>query len=74
LQFILDWIFISDFHAKRSGIDASGAIYHIIARGLERTKIFRDDSGQNNSLEQKWPCLLYNDPVTRDVNNKGNKD
>ncbi len=52
---------------RRSRIDAPGALHHIIARGIERTKIFRDDWDRNNFLkrlgeilkETKTPCLAW---------------
>ncbi len=34
---------ISVIYAKKSRIDAPGALHHIIARGIERNKIFHDD-------------------------------
>ena len=33
---------------RKSRIDAPGALHHIIARGIERSKIFRDDTDRNN--------------------------
>jgi putative transposase len=52
---------------RRSRVDAPGALHHIIARGIERTKIFRDDPDRNNFLERlggilketKTPCLAW---------------
>jgi len=38
--------------ARKSRIDAPGALHHIIARGIERSKILRDDTDRNNFLEQ----------------------
>ena len=32
-------------------IDALGALHHIIARGIERSKIFRDNTDRNNFLD-----------------------
>jgi hypothetical protein len=48
-------------------MDAPGALHHIIARGIERTKIFQDDTDQNHLLEQlgvilreaKTSCLAW---------------
>ena len=37
---------------RRSRIDAAGALHHIIARGIEKGKIFRDNSDRNNFLER----------------------
>jgi REP element-mobilizing transposase RayT len=49
--------FSSDgLHGKKSGmprkarIDASGALHHIIIRGIERRSIFRDDADRENFL------------------------
>jgi len=33
---------------RKSRIDAPGALHHIIARGIERSKIFRDNTDRNN--------------------------
>jgi len=52
---------------RKSRVDAPGAIHHIIARGIERTRIFRDDSDRNDFLERlggilketKTPCLAW---------------
>lgn len=37
---------------RKSRIDAPGAMHHIIARGIERCKIFRDDADCNNFLDR----------------------
>ncbi len=37
---------------RKSRIDAQGAMHHIIARGIERCKIFRDDTDRNNFLDR----------------------
>ena len=37
---------------RKSRIDAPGALHHIIARGIERGKIFRDITDYNNFLER----------------------
>jgi hypothetical protein len=37
---------------RKSRIDAPGALHHIIARGVERCKIFRDDADRNNFLDR----------------------
>ena len=36
----------------RSIIDALGALHHIIARGLNRHRIFKDDADGNNLLDR----------------------
>ncbi len=37
---------------RKSRINAPGAMHHIIARGIERCKIFRDDADCNNFLDR----------------------
>ena len=37
---------------RKSRIDAPGALHHIIARGIERRKIFQDKADRNNFLER----------------------
>jgi putative transposase len=37
---------------RKSRVDAPGALHHIIARGIERSKIFRDNTDRNNFLER----------------------
>ena len=37
---------------RQSRIDAPGALHHVIARGIERRNIFRDDQGRYNFLER----------------------
>ena len=37
---------------RKSRIDAPGAMYHIIAWGIERCKIFRDNGDCNNFLDR----------------------
>jgi len=52
---------------RRSRIDAPGALHHIVARGIEKGKIFRDESDRNNFLgrlgaiveETKTSCLAW---------------
>ncbi|PXF55160.1 MAG: hypothetical protein C4B57_04400 [Deltaproteobacteria bacterium] len=52
---------------RSSRIDAPGALHHIIIRGIERRKIFRDDSDKKNFLERlkkvltntKTPCYAW---------------
>ena len=36
---------------RQARIDAPGALHHIIVRGIERKKIFRDDKDRNDFLE-----------------------
>jgi len=37
---------------RKARIDASGALHHIICRGIERQKIFHDDADRDNFLER----------------------
>ena len=37
---------------RKSRIDAPGALHHIIARGIERRKIFQDDHDRNDFLDR----------------------
>ncbi len=37
---------------RQSRIDAAGALHHIIARGIERRKIFRDDQDRYDRLKR----------------------
>ena len=37
---------------RKARIDASGALHHIICRGIERRKIFYDDADRDNFLER----------------------
>jgi REP element-mobilizing transposase RayT len=37
---------------RKSRIDAAGALQHIIARGIERCEIFRDETDRNNFLDR----------------------
>ena len=36
---------------RKARIDAPGALHHIICRGIERGKIFKDDADRDNFLE-----------------------
>ena len=52
---------------RKSRIDAPGALHHIIARGIERKAIFRDDRDRdnflerlgNNLMESRTPCYAW---------------
>ena len=37
---------------RKSRIDAPGALHHIIVRGIERGKLFIDDTDRNNFLDR----------------------
>ena len=45
---------------RRSRIDAPGALHHIIVRGIERKRIFKDDADRDNFLERLKNKLLKN--------------
>jgi hypothetical protein len=47
---------------RKSRIDAPGALHHIIARGIERMKIFQDDNDQNHFLE--WLGVILRETKT----------
>ena len=42
---------------RKARIDAPGALHHIIVRGIERRKIFKDDADRINLLDQLWKVL-----------------
>ena len=58
---------------RKARIDAPGALHHIIVRGIERRKIFYDDSDRDDFLkrlgviliETKTPCFAWS--IMRDV-------
>jgi len=37
---------------RKSRIDAPGALHHVIVRGIERKKIFKDDTDRDKFLER----------------------
>ncbi|MFH1976833.1 MAG: transposase [Pseudomonadota bacterium] len=39
-------------HARKSRIDAPGAMHHIIVRGIDRQKLFNKDEDRNNFLSR----------------------
>jgi len=43
---------------RKARIDAAGALHHIIIRGIERKKIFYDDSDRVNFLERLGLILI----------------
>jgi REP element-mobilizing transposase RayT len=43
---------------RKARLDAPGALHHIIVRGIERRKIFRDDSDRDNFLNRLGGILL----------------
>ena len=47
---------------RQSRIDAPGALHHIIARGIARKEIFRDDADRDNFLERL--CTILKDTKT----------
>ena len=42
---------------RRARIDASGALHHIICRGIERRKIFRDDVDRDEIIRRLGTVL-----------------
>jgi putative transposase len=43
---------------RRSRIDTAGALHHIMVRGIERRKVFRDDTDRDQFLERLGRVLL----------------
>lgn len=43
---------------RKSRIDAPGALHHIIARGIDRGKIFQDPADKNNFLDRLGDILI----------------
>ena len=43
---------------RQARIDAPGAVHHVIARGIERGRIFRDDQDRNNFLARLGELIL----------------
>jgi len=43
---------------RQSRIDASGALYHIIVRGIERYKIFKDDADRESFVERPGKVMV----------------
>jgi hypothetical protein len=48
---------------RKSRIDAPGALRHIIARGVERCKMFRDNADGNNFLDRLGSIVKTIKPV-----------
>ena len=52
---------------RKARIDAPGAVHHIMARGIERRKIFRNDADRDDFLsrldliltETRTPCYAW---------------
>ena len=52
---------------RKARIDASGAVHHVIVRGIERRDIFLDDTDRDNwiarlgkiLLETRTPCYAW---------------
>jgi putative transposase len=42
---------------RKARLDAPGALHHIIVRGIERRRIFRDDSDRDGFLDRLWGIL-----------------
>ena len=42
---------------RKARIDAPGALHHIICRGIERRRIYRDDSDRQDFLNRIGPIL-----------------
>ena len=46
---------------RKSRIDAAGALHHVIVRGIERGKIFKDDEDRDGFLERLGAILKESD-------------
>lgn len=55
---VRDFARIIDFMPRKARIDIPGAVHHVIIRGIERRKIFRDDLDRNNFLDRLGTILL----------------
>jgi hypothetical protein len=55
---------------RKARLDALGALHHIIVRGIERRKIFKDDSDRDNFLNRLGGILR--ERQTREITRKGN--
>jgi putative transposase len=42
---------------RQARLDAPGVLQHVMARGIERRKIFRDDKERASFLERLSKCL-----------------
>jgi hypothetical protein len=45
---------------RKARIDASGALHHIIARGIDRNIIFQDDFDRKNFIDRLATILCRN--------------
>ena len=43
---------------RKSRIDAPGALHHVIARGINRQKVFTDDTDRDNFLDRLGDLLV----------------
>ena len=50
---------------RKARIDATGAVHHIIIRGIERKKIFRKDSDRENFIERIFTLKRWRDRTTK---------
>jgi REP element-mobilizing transposase RayT len=55
---------------RKARLDAPGVYHHIIVRGIERRKIFKDDSDRDNFLNRLGGILR--DRQTREITRKAN--
>ncbi len=44
---------------RKSRINAAGALHHIMARGIDRSKIFQDPTDKRNFLKRLAEILKY---------------
>jgi len=50
---------------RKARLDAPGALHHIVVRGIERRKIFRDDSDRGGFLVR--PGAMLGDSCQRSI-------
>ena len=46
---------------RKSRIDAPGALHHVIVRGIERSKIFKDNEDRDSFLERLGTLIKESD-------------
>jgi hypothetical protein len=46
---------------RSTRLDAPGVVHHVIIRGIERRKIFRDNKDRNNFLERLSKLVIETD-------------
>jgi hypothetical protein len=52
---------------RQARFDAAGILYHVMIRGIERRKIFKNDEDRNDLVDRLAPLV----PETKTVRGKG---